>query len=230
MASRQSYEPAATVVSLVPFPISEFKPGMTPDKFELPPAPEGDFSTLLVKKCKHGVYLDENRPVLIVPTAPEEVAEAICFDYKKGQMGIALDEAEPALFWVQGDYHIDPQNIDRNKRNALLAEFATEFREAERKQVQWFKNLVASADDAWSKFHQRGMISVPQRIAAARLKLDREWLLEAEVTAALSECPACFEKVHPKAILCRSCNAVLKPEEYAKIQFAKSGGVATATK
>lgn len=221
MAQRQSYEPAATVVSLVPFPISEFKPGMTPDKFVLPPAPEGDFSTLLVKKCKHGVYLDENRPVLVVPTAPEEVAEAICFDYKKGQMGITLNEAEPALFWVQGDYYIDPANIDRNKRNSLMAEYSAEFRDAERKQMQWFKNLVADADDAWSKFHRRAMISVPQRTAALRLKLEREWLLDAEVTAALSECPVCFEKVHPKAIVCRGCQAILKPEEFKQVQFAK---------
>lgn len=226
MATRQTYEPAATVVSMVPFNISEFKPGMTPGTFTIPPAPEGDFSTLLVKKCTHGVYLDENRPVLIVPTAPEEVAQSICFDYMKGQMGIQVGVAEPALFWVSGDYYIDPAAPDKNKRGALLAEFATEFREADRKQLQWFKNLVADADDAWSKFHQRGMVSVPQRIAASRLKLEREWMLDLEVTTALSECPACFEKVHPKAIICKGCNAVLKPEEYAKIEFAKQSAVA----
>lgn len=213
--ARQVYEPAATVISLVPFPIREFKPGMQPGNFNLEPAPEGGFTTLLVKKCKHGVYLDENRPVLIVPTAPEEVAEAICFDFKKGQLGLQMGIAEPGLFWVQGDY------TDPKMQPALKAEFAAEFREAEKKQIEWFKVLVAQADDSWGKFKMRGLISVPQKVAAQRLKLTREWLLEGEVEAALSECPVCFEKVHPRAIICRSCNAVLNQKEFEKIQFAK---------
>lgn len=221
--TRQVYEPAATIVSLVPFPIKEFKPGMQPGNFNLEPAPDGGFTVLLVKKCKHGVYLDENRPVLVVPTAPEEVAQAVCFDYKKGQLGVQFDVAEPGLFWVPGDY-TDPKMLP-----ALKAEFAAEFREAEKKQIEWFKALVAQADDSWAKYRMRGIISILQRVAAQRLKLNREWLLEGEVEAALSECPVCYEKVNPRAILCRSCNAVLNQKEYDKIHFAK-GSAATATK
>lgn len=224
MQPARSYEPAATVISLVPFPIDEFKPGMSPDEFHLDAAPEGGFTMLLVKKCKHGVYLDENRPTLIVPTAPEEVAQAICFDYQKGMMGVRLGEVEPGLFWVPGDYTTE------EGRKTVKAVFAAEFREAERKQHEWFKALVSQADDAWSKFHMRSMISNLQRVAAQRLKLNREWLLEGEVEKALSECPVCFEKVHPKAIICRSCNAVLNQKEYDKIKFAEKGATATATK
>lgn len=211
--TRQTFEPAATVVSIVPFPINEDKPGMSPGNFQVAAAGEGEIKTLLVKKCKHGVYLDENRPTLIVPTAPEEVAEAICFDYKKGQLGIQIGTAEPGLFWVPGDYD--------GKEALIRAEFAKELREAERLQEAWFKALVAQADDSWAKFRMRGIISVPQRIAAQRLKLQREWLLDDEVVASLSECPVCFAKVHPKAIVCRECDAVLRPEEYKKVQFAR---------
>jgi len=214
MATRETVDPSATVISMVPFEINEFKPGMTPGNFHLDMAPVDGFTTLLVKKCRHGVYLDENRPVLIVPTAPEEVAEAICFDYKKGQMGLKLEEAEPALFWVPGDF------TDPSTHAQLKSQFAADFREAAEKQIRWFKVLVEQADDSWSKFHLRGIISLPQKIAAQRLKLNREWLLEGEVELALSECPVCFQKVHPKAILCRGCNNVLKPEEYKKHQFA----------
>lgn len=222
--SSERFEPAATVISLVPFAIDETKPGMVPSRFYIDPAPIDSFTCLLVNKCRHGVYLDEFRPVLIVPTAPDEVAEALCFDYKKGQLGIRINEAEPGLFWVPGDY------ADKKKHAELQSVFATEFREAREKQKRWFEELVALADDAWSKFRQRGMISRMQKSAALALKLNRDWLLEAEVTAALSECPVCFEKVNPRAIVCRGCGAILNEAEYAKRKFAISGAAQTATK
>lgn len=219
------YTPSATVVSLVPFPIDETKPGMTPARFYIDPAPEDSFSCLLVTGCRHGVYLDEFRPTLVVPTAPEEVAEAICYDYKKGQLEMVMGQAEPGLFWVPGNY------AEKEKHKELLATFAKEFRQAAAQQIEWFKLLVAKADDSWSRFKQRGMISVVHKTAAARLKLDREWLLDAEVTAALSECPVCFEKVHPRAIVCRGCNAILNEAEYAKRKFAiQATAPVTATK
>lgn len=220
---RRRIEPAATVVSLVPFPIDEEKPGMSPGHFRLEPAPEGGLSTLRVSKCKHGVYLDEFRPTLIVPTAPEEVAESICFDYKKGQLGIRIGEAEPALFWVPGDYTSEKPEERKKKESELKAIYAQDFRDADRKQIEWFKALVEMADDMWSKFHRRAMVSAIQRIAAIRLKLEREWLMDAEVKASMSECPVCFEKVHPMAIVCRSCNAILNEAEYAKRKFATQG-------
>lgn len=213
--------PSATVISLVPFPIHEPKPGMTPSEFHIDPAPDGGFSTLLVTGCKHGVYLDENRPVLVVPTSPDEVAEAICFDYMKGQMGLEIGVAEPGIFWVQGDY------TDPKSHPELLATAQAEFKTANTKQLEWFKRLVADADDAWSKFHRRGMISNVQKIAAAKLKLDREWLLEAEVQAAMSECPVCYTKVHPRAIICRECKTILDEKAYAERKFAGKTEAAT---
>lgn len=213
---RQTYEPATTVVSLVPFPINEEKPGMSPSKFFIDPAdPELGFSTLLVTKCRHGVYLDEYRPVLVVPTAPEEVAESICFDYKKGQLGIRMGEAEPGLFWVPGNF------AGKEKEAELKAIFSADFREAEKLQIAWFTALVALADDGWGQFKRRGAVSMMQKIAANALKLKREWLLDNEVASALSECPICFEKVHPRAIVCRGCNGILNEAEYAKYSFAR---------
>jgi len=207
--------PSTTVISLVPFKIEEVKPGMTPSKFFIDPAPENSFSCLLVTRCQHGVYLDEYRPVLIVPTPPEDVAEAICFDYKKGQLELSIGVAEPGLFWVPGDYS------KKEKHDELQAIYAEDFRHAGKLQVEWFKALVTKADDAWGKFHQRAMIPQITKIAASRLKLERDWLLDAEVKAAMSECPVCFSKVHPQAIICRGCQNILKPAEYAKYQFAK---------
>ena len=210
--------PAATVISMVPFPIDEVKPGMTPSKFHLDPAPFDGFTTLLIHKCQHGVYLDQFRPVLIVPTAPEEVAEAICLDYKKGQLGILMNEAEPGLFWVPGDFSTPESH------KQLVAMAAADFRSAKEKQIAWFKAIVAMADDIWNKFHQRGMVSSMQRLAATYLKLERGWLLDDEVKQSMSECSVCFEKVNPNAIVCRHCGAILNQTEYDKRKFT------TATK
>lgn len=221
VTERRPVEPAATVISLVPFAIEETKPGMTPSRFYIDPAPRDGFTCLKVTKCSHGVYLDEFRPVLVVPTAPEEVAQALCYDYKKGQLGIELTVAEPGLFWVPGDY------AGAEHHKALEAQYAAELREARALQVNWFKRLVELADDMWSKFHRRSMISEMQRIAASILKLEREWLIDVEIAASLSECPVCYEKVHPRAIVCRSCNAILNEAEYAKRKFAISGPAQT---
>jgi hypothetical protein len=219
---RKVVEPAATVVSMVPFPIDEFKPGMSPSRFYIDPAPRDGFVCLKITKCTHGVYLDEHRPTLIVPTAPEEVAQSVCYDYKKGQLGIELSVAEPGLFWVYGDY------AAKEHHKTLEAEFAAEFREARALQIMWFKRLIELADDMWSKFHRRATISEMQRIAASVLKLEREWLIDVEVAASLSECPVCFEKVHPRAIVCRGCQAILNEVEYAKRKFAMSAVAQTA--
>jgi hypothetical protein len=213
----EKYVPSATVVSLVPFVIDEMKPGMQPSKFRIEAAPLGGMITLLIHKCQHGVYLDEHRPVLVVPTAPEEVAEAICLDYKKGQLGLVMGEAEPGLFWVPGDYD--------GKYDQIKSVFAADYSEAEKKQYLWFRNIVAKADDAWNKFHQRGMISAMERLAATHLKLERDWLLDAEITRGFSECPSCFEKVNPKAIICRHCGFVINEEEHKKRKFVQTATV-----
>lgn len=193
---------------------------MVPDKFSIKAAPEGDFTTLVISKCSHGVYLDEFRPRLIVPSPPDEVAEAICFDYKKGCLEVELGVAEPGLFWIDGAYDVE----DEKQKMVVRAEANALFLEAHKLQMEWFHRLVAKADDLWGVFKRRNAISQVQKIACSRLKLQREWMLEDEVKAALSECPMCFDKVNPRAIVCRGCNYILKPEEHA--QLLKSGRIA----
>jgi len=79
---------------------------------------------------------------------------------------------------------------------------------------------VKLADDDWNKYRQHKTISDIQRYACSFLKLERPWLLDAEITAALSECPSCFEKVNPRAIVCSHCRFVLDEARYKAAQFA----------
>jgi hypothetical protein len=101
-----------------------------------------------------------------------------------------------------------------------VADVTEKIKEADARQILWFKNLVKMADDDWNKYRQHKTISDIQRYACGYLKLERPWLLDAEVVAALSECPSCFEKVNPRAVVCAHCQYILDPARHKSMQFA----------
>jgi hypothetical protein len=100
----------------------------------------------------------------------------------------------------------------------LKAQLAT----ARELQIEWFKRLIADADDYWNRYRARRAISDLQRIAARLLNLDREWNLDMEVSDALSRCKFCREQVHPEAIICGHCQGILNMEKY-KAGFVRAG-------
>lgn len=206
----------STVISLLPVPIDEDKPGLIPGKFLLPAVvdPMKDFNLLTVSRCKFPVYLDENRPALIVPAPSDTVAESICRDYKISMAHYETGVAEPGLFWARGNL----------TKNDVLVQLEQDLNEARKMQVEWFKRLVDSADDDWGKYHVRRLISSLQRKACQILKLDREWNMDKEVTEnlKLTACKFCRADIHAESVVCRYCGGILNMARY-KAEFVKSG-------
>jgi hypothetical protein len=210
----QQYQDVSTIVSIVPFEIEEYKPGLIPSTYKMPPARPGEFTLCYVgyneaKKEYHQVvhywYIDYERGTVVVPNKTIEVALAIVNDYCRAQLAQEID-ARPGMFAVQG--LLKKEDVDKYCQQELIA--------ASERQKAWFIRLVTLADDDWSKFHQHKLISDLQRYAAKALNLDRDWLVETEQ----QRCPACRATVDGEAIICGKCQYILKPEKYDRSRFA----------
>jgi hypothetical protein len=208
----------ATVISMLPYPVDERKPGLVPGIFTMKPANKNDCELLVVERCIHAVYLDETRPRLIVPAPSGLVAESIVLDHKRSIQGYVPNWAEPAIEWVPGEF-----TNDENGKKMLAGMHGAILKDMIIKQQRWFESLVQFADDDWAKYKQHKFITRLQRDAAMTLGLEREWLMAKEVAAAASKCKFCFSMVHPDAIVCATCHGVLDLKTYEQ-QFIRAGG------
>jgi len=201
----------STVVSIVPFEINEFKPGLYPGSFKIPPAKEGDFEFLVIGRSIHYVYLDEDRGSVQVPTTSDEVARSICEDYIDALFGVQKGISEPGIFWIEGAF--------RDKKAIQIAA-GEKLEQAKIKQRQWFIHLVEIGDDEWSKYRTHKSVSDLQRFAARSLGFDREWNVDAKAES-IQFCPACRMTIQSGAMICGNCRTVLDPVAYAKYTQAK---------
>jgi hypothetical protein len=206
---------SVTIVSIVPFAIDERKP-LTPAFYTIPAASYENPQCLLVEDATSFVYvgegrgrIGEDRTILPLPVSALAVARSVIVDFSGSQIAVILGEAEPGLFIVEGEV----------LQSAIRPRLQPELDLAQTHQLNWFKQLVSIADDDWKRYGQHRMISDIQRYAGRDLKMDRPWLLEAEFLAQLSECPSCYEKVNPKAIVCAHCRFILDVERHSKMTY-----------
>ena len=201
----------STLISFVPFPIEEWKPGLYPGNFNIKPAKNDIPECLVIGDSIYFVEIDENRTIT-VRNASDEVARAVVQDYLISNLSISLEEQiYPAFFWQEGEWNpIDVLTKLSDKVSFLLG-----------KQREWFVRLVKMADDDWEKTRQHKTISDMQRFACKSLGLSRPWVIVPVKPGANKECIACRSLVHPEAIICPQCRAILNIEAWKKMQFAE---------
>lgn len=202
-----------TVVSLVPFEITEYKPGLIPGTF-IVPASDGDTPAILhVRAAKHNVYLDSDRGSLPIRDAADEVANSIVRDFVDGQLG-RKDGAQPGIFWVPGSW----------STKEVQEKFAHEITQAKIAQKRWFIEICQIADNDWNRYHQHNVISDFQRKAAELLGYKREeheWMSPATHNQGNIRCPNCTTLLHPEVAFCPSCKCIINKEKYQTLEFAK---------
>lgn len=206
----KNLERVATVVSIVPFKLDEFKPGIYPGQFVIPGAKDGVPEILEVGESIYFVEIDEDRTITVRCPA-DDVAKAIVNDYVISSLAYSTDkDAAPGIFWVPGRYDL----------TGILTNFSHELEAAKGRQDRWFRELVQMADDDWEKSRQHKFISDIQRFAAKSLKLERPWIINPKIEVNVDRCFACFSVIQPEAVICPFCKAVLNMEKYKTIQFA----------
>jgi hypothetical protein len=212
-------EDISTVISLLPVKLYERKPGLIPGFFALPAVedPRKDIEVLLVRRAYFPVYIDENRPSLIVPEPSDRVCAAIVRDYKVGLVCYEPDVAEPGLFWAAGQF----------TKAEAFEKLAREITEARQLQENWFRALVEQADDYWQKFHARRMISSLQRKACAYLGVMRDWNIQSEldmqVDLDMAPCKFCRSPIHREAFVCPQCSGILDMKKAKEAGYVTSG-------
>lgn len=216
MAELQS--PKCTVISIAPFEIRAYKPGIYPGNFYIPQSENNVPSCLIVGESIYYLYVGDShgdtgthRENIRMRQKSDEIAKSIVDDELSAQL--LKDRGSPGLFWVYGEY-----NTAKAQK-----ELITEITQAKVSQLRWFKELVTLADDDYIKSGKMSRsVSDIQRIAARTLGLEREWIMEISSLPPVktSKCPICRKLIESDAIMCGYCKLVLKPEEYKKYQFA----------
>lgn len=211
-------ESKSTVISVVPFPIDETKPGLIPGHFHIDASVDEEPTCLVVGDSMFYVYIDAERGNLRVPAPSYQVAKSICFDYLSAQLE-AKEDCHPGLFWKQGTW--TPERVKRELKDEL-AYF-------KRTQYDWFTELVKRADDDWEKTRAHYAISDIQRFALRAIdpgnKQNRPWIIATHddvLTEAASTipCGACGSDVPTNAVICRYCQFVLNQDKYNQMNFA----------
>jgi len=208
----EEYVDISTVVSLLPIPLCEHKPGLQPSEYIIKAVknPMRDCEVLWVSRARFPVYIDEHRPALVVPEPSDRVAAAICRDYKTTVSGFESEVAEPGLFWLKDQYKIG------EILNGIDAKVTRALERARALQNEWFKRLVVQADDNWGKYRMRRMVSDIERLAAVALGMEKEWNIDTMVERALTVCKFCRSQVNNDAIVCPQCHGILNIERATK--------------
>lgn len=201
----------ATIVSLVPFPINEFKPQMDPEYIRIPAAEPNSFVVFHVTDSSFPYYVGEGKSINI-PEPAHRFAQAIVDDYRSAQIGLS-EGAAPGIFFLEGRY-----TKEMIKKDEALLSFVLV---AKQQQIKWFENLVRLADDDWAKTRQHSLISDLQRHAARALNISRDWLFAPSLDGANIRCKACTSIVPTGAIVCPNCRCVLDEEKAKELSFAK---------
>lgn len=200
----------ATVVSTLPFKLTEDKPGLIPPYYEIPPAEFGKVSILVVNDGYHSMLIpgtDEKTPPIKIPDPALTIANSLINDYVSANIEIDYGMgALPGLFAVDGEYSI----------KQITSIFSRQVEVALQQTYKWFERLVMRADDDWAKTHQHKSISEIQRAACNFLQFkNKEWNFNV-VEMLQYLCWACKVQVHPEAIICSSCKAILNQVEFDK--------------
>lgn len=200
-----------TIVSIVPFPIHEVKPGLFPSEYKIDAAKEGTFETLVVDDATYFVYIDMERGSLKLRCMAEDLAESIVSDFRRSCLAVDEDSG-PGMFFVR----------EEKTKEQISRECAVLLIEARKRQISWFKRLVELADDDWEKTRQHKAISDLQRFAAKALRLERPWLIDLakQVNTMSLICPSCVTSIHPDSVVCPNCRVVINPDKYKQLQYA----------
>jgi len=198
----------ACVVSIYPKDIDEKKVTLDPGRFLVPAGSIKAPSVLVVGPSVWWREIDEEQPLLEIPTGAIMVAEAIVKDYCNGIFGCNMDDAMPGLFYIPG------AKVDAKGRPDIKAtvewiqkDFTKELKATELRQNNWYRTLVKHADSLWARSNGNPLaISDDMRMAAKELgQTTKDWLKDFQMVD-MVRCVACGSLKNPSYPVCAACH------------------------
>lgn len=190
----------ATVISILPKSIREVKPTIEPGIFVLEPGSYANPSILTVGPSSWWREVDENQPLIEIPTSAILIAESVVNDYCNGILGCDMGDNMPGLFWVPGT--VNHESLMKNHKPMLD--------NAARKQRNWYTALVKMADVLWARSQGNPLaISEDMKLAAQELNVKgKEWLRNFEHVEMVT-CKACGQMNRANVVICPNCKVII---------------------
>lgn len=198
----------ATVVSIFPKELDEKKVTIDPGRFIVPPGKVDAPSILIVGPSSWWREIDEEQPLLEIPTGAIMIAEAIVKDYCNGIFGCNMGDAMPGLFYVPGAKVNEKQEPDyKSTLEWIKKDFTKELKAAEERQKTFYSVLVKHADSLWARSNGNPLaISDDMRMAARELGLKtKDWLKDFQAVE-MVRCKACGSLKSPDFPVCAACH------------------------
>lgn len=213
----------STVISVLPKSIHEVKVTIQPGVFDIEAGSEANPAILVVGPSSWWREVDEDQPLLEIPTSSIAIADSIVKDYCNGILGCNMDSAMPGLFYVPGCKQTAEGKVNINEtRDWVLKEFKTNYDRAVARQKNWWMTLVKLADSLWARSNGNPLaISDDMRLAAKEMNLQtKDWMKEFQMVD-MVRCVACGTLKNPAYPVCTACRAIDPNHPKAKeIKFA----------
>lgn len=214
-----------TIVSILPKEIDEIKPTIQPGRFIIPPGSYEKPSILVVGPSSWWKKVDDDSPLIEIPTGSIQIANSIIRDYCNGLLACDMGDSAPGLFFVPGPLGIDKAgefNLTL-ARVELNLKYKSELDVANRKQRTWYVTLVNMADSLWVESKGNPIaISNDMRLAAHELGQNtKEWLQDFQATETV-RCVACGALRNPIFPICGSCHTVIDKKKWEEMGLVQA--------
>lgn len=201
----------STVFSIYPEPVNYYSPTVQPGRFEIAPGTYEHPATLVVGPSSWWREIDPDQPPLEIGCSSIQMADSIVNDWCSGILGCDMAENKPGLFYLPGNITVE----------ALKKEHKAILDAADRRQKNWFQNLVKLADSLWARTNGNPLvISDQMRLAARSLNITSKDWVSSNAQVELISCVACGSFIKSSVIVCPTCKVVVKPEEFKKLNLA----------
>lgn len=203
----------STVVSIYPKEIIEIKHTIQPGRFVIPAGTYEKPAILVVGSSSWWREIDEEQPLLEIPTSSIQIADSIVRDYCNGLLACNMGNAMPGIFFVPGEKTVAQLQLTDS---AFLSR-------AKIKQDAWYLELVKMADVLWARTNGSPLcIADDMRLAARELGLtNKDWMADFQ-TIQQVRCVACGAFKNPAFPVCQTCKSVDLNHPAAKdLKFAQ---------
>lgn len=188
----------ATVVSIYPKHIIEFKHTIEPGRFEIPPGSIDKPAILVVGPSSWWREIDEEQPLLEIPVSSIQIADSIVRDYCNGVLACNMGDCMPGMFFIPGEHSVE----------GIQKSYKGELTRAEAKQKKFYTLLVTLADAFWARSQGNPLaISDDMRMAARELAVTatKDWMKDFSMVS-MVRCKACGSLKNPEYPICAACH------------------------
>lgn len=200
----------STVISIFPIRIEEFKPTIQPGVFVVEKGTLENPTLLVVGSSSWWRELDNDQPLLEIPTSSIQVADSIVRDYCNGLLACDMNDKMPGLFFLPGEH----------TREHIKKTEAERLRIYHQKQKNWFQALIDMADTLWSRTNGNPLaINDLMRLSAHELGIkDKPWMRDFS-TIKMENCPACGMLRNALYPICQHCKVIVDKVKFEEMKF-----------